>query len=158
MLQLSGAEHFSQPPAEVWACLADANFLSKCLPGLESAERDESGRLVCRVRPGLLFFKGTLKITLDIRDQKPPVPTLACFAPRFVETIETQCAEKPATVSFYKAKVDCLLKHPPLATATLDAIDELLIDAYKQKRSRQTSRRGKPYSVASVNRELATLR
>lgn len=100
---------------------------------------------------------GLAKGEVGIRDRKP-VPTLAGFAPRFVETIETQCAEKPATISFYKAKVDCLLKYPPLASATLDAIDESMIDAYKQKRSRQTSRRGKPYSVASVNRELATLR
>ena len=78
MLQLSGEEHFSQPPAEVWACLADANFLAKCLPELESAEQDESGLLVCRVRPGLSFFKGTLKVTLDIRDQQSPKSMRIC--------------------------------------------------------------------------------
>ncbi|MCH7753101.1 MAG: SRPBCC family protein [Planctomycetes bacterium] len=78
MLQLPGEEHFSQPPAEVWACLADANFLAKCLPGLESTEQDESGLSVCRVRPGLSFFKGTLEVTLDIRDQKPPDSIRIC--------------------------------------------------------------------------------
>ncbi len=78
MLQLSGEEHFSRPPAEVWACLADANFLANCLPALESAEQDESGLLVCRVRPGLSFLKGTLKVTLDIRDQQPPKSMRIC--------------------------------------------------------------------------------
>ncbi len=72
MLQLSGEEHFSQPPAVVWGCLADAEFLAHCLPSLESAERDESGVLVCRVRPGLSFLKGSLKVGLDIRDQQSP--------------------------------------------------------------------------------------
>jgi carbon monoxide dehydrogenase subunit G len=80
MLQLSGEEHFSQPLVEVWACLADCEFLTKCLPGLESVEQDESGRLVCRVRPGLSFVKGTLKVTLDIRDQKSPHSMRICVS------------------------------------------------------------------------------
>ena len=72
MLQLSGEEHFSQTPTEIWPRLTDSEFLAKCLPDLASAESDGSGRLVCRVRPGLSFIKGTLKVTLDIFDQQPP--------------------------------------------------------------------------------------
>ena len=45
-----------------------------------------------------------------------------------------------------------------LAGARLDAIDESVIDGYKQRRTRQPSRYGRPLSPASVNRELATLR
>jgi len=37
-------------------------------------------------------------------------------------------------------------------------IDEAAIDGYKQRRTRQASRYGRPVSPASVNRELATLR
>jgi integrase len=40
----------------------------------------------------------------------------------------------------------------------LSGIDEAAIDAYKQRRTRQASRYGRPLSPASVNRELATLR
>ena len=100
---------------------------------------------------------GLAKGEVGIRDRKP-VPTLAAFAPRFIEAIETQCADKPATVSFYGAKLKQLLQYERLAAAQIDSIDEALIDAYKQQRSKQTSRRKKPLSVASVNRELATLR
>ena len=78
MLQLSGEEQFSQPQTEVWACLSDVEFLAKCLPQLESAKREESGRLACRVRPGLSFVKGTLKVTLDIQDQLPPESIRIC--------------------------------------------------------------------------------
>ncbi len=38
---------------------------------------------------------------VSIRDKKP-VPTLTAFAPRFEHAIETECADKTATVEFYK--------------------------------------------------------
>ena len=54
-------------------------------------------------------------------------------------------------VRFYLSKLDRLLEFQPLAIAKLDAIDEALIETYVQHR-RET------VSLASVNRELATLR
>ena len=72
--------------------------------------------------------------------------------------IVTLCAEKPATVSFYKEKLRRLLADRRLSGARLNAIDEAVIDGYKQRRTRQVSRYGRPLSPASVNRELATLR
>ncbi len=67
-------------------------------------------------------------------------------------------ADKPATVDFHKKEMRRLLADAELSSARLDAIDEAVIDGYKQRRARQPSRRGKPLSVASINRELATLR
>jgi len=90
--------------------------------------------------------------------ERPPAPTLADFAPRFQRAIETVCADKPATVEFYEEKLRRLLADSQLAGARLDAIDEAVIDGYKQRRTRQASRYGRPVSPASVNRELATLR
>jgi hypothetical protein len=90
--------------------------------------------------------------------EQPPVPTLAEFAPRFQRAIETVCADKPATVGLYEEKLRRLLADSQLAGAHLDAIDESVIDGYKQRRTRQLSRYGRPLSPASVNRELATLR
>jgi integrase len=89
---------------------------------------------------------------------RPPVPTLAEFGPRFESAIVTLCAEKPATVSFYREKLSRLLEDRKLSDARLNAIDEAVIDGYKQRRTRQSSRYGRPLSPASVNRELATLR
>jgi len=61
-------------------------------------------------------------------------------------------------VAFYKEKLRRLLAYKDLADLRLDAIDEAVIDGYKQRRSRQDSRYGRTLSPASVNRELATLR
>ena len=89
---------------------------------------------------------------------KPPAPTLAEFAPEFEAAIVTLCAEKPATIDFYKKEMRRLLADRQLSAARLDAIDEAVIDGYKQRRTQQESRLGRPMSPASVNRELATLR
>jgi integrase len=90
--------------------------------------------------------------------EKPKCPTMAQFAPKFTAAIETTCSEKPATVGFYKEKLRRLLADQKLPGTSLDAIDEAVIDAYKQRRSRQKSRYKRTLSVASINRELATLR
>jgi len=90
--------------------------------------------------------------------ERQPAPTLVDFAPRFQRAIETLCGDKPATVDFYKKEMRRLLADAELSSARLNAIDEAVIDGYKQRRARQPSRRGKPLSVASINRELATLR
>ena len=99
------------------------------------------------------FAKGEV----GIEDRKP-APTLKEFGARFAETIETQCAEKPRTVEFYKAKLKLLLADKSLSSARLDRIDEAAIDSYMQRRTRTKSRRKKLLSAGSVNRELATLR
>ena len=83
--------------------------------------------------------------------ERKPAPTLKDFSGRFMEYIETRCAEKPATVGFYAEKLTRVLEFQPLAEARLDQIDEALIESYVQQRARRMS-------VASVNRELSTLR
>lgn len=86
------------------------------------------------------------------------VPTLRKFADNFEKAIETRCADKPATVSFYRGKLKNLLSSTRLAGLKLDRIDEEAINTYVQDRTGPISRYKRPYSVASVNRELATLR
>lgn len=89
---------------------------------------------------------------------KPDVPTLKQFAPRFEKAIETLCKDKPRTIAFYKERMKRLLEYAPIASAALDAIDEQAIEKLKAQRTRQVSRLKKPLAVASINRELATLR
>jgi len=90
--------------------------------------------------------------------ERPPAPVFRDFAPRFEKAIETLCANKPRTIVFYKSKLKALLLYEPLASCVLDRLDEAMVQAYKQHRRKQASKRGKPLSIASVNRELATLR
>ena len=50
-------------------------------------------------------------------EDRQPVPALKEFAPRFEQFIETECAEKPATIRFYKAKLKYLLAGPSVITS-----------------------------------------
>jgi integrase len=93
--------------------------------------------------------------------ERKPAPILREFAERFKEAIEVRCSDKPATIDFYKSKLDRLLEFQPLASAKLDRIDEALIERYVQARSNTVIGKGKTnkkLSPASINRELATLR
>jgi integrase len=90
--------------------------------------------------------------------ERPRAPTLAEFGPRFESHIAAVCADKPATLSFYQEKLRRLLSDARIAGLRLDGIDEAVIDGYKQRRTRDESRYGRPLSPASVSRELATLR
>lgn len=89
--------------------------------------------------------------------ERVKVPTLEAFAPDFMKAIETQCAEKPRTVEFYRSRMKTLCGSD-LGKKQLDRIDEAAIEKYRQTRSVTTSRRKKALTPASVNRELATLR
>lgn len=61
------------------------------------------------------------------------------------------CAGKPRTIAFWKKKLTRLFEFSPLAAATLDKISKALIANYVQSRHGQVA-------VATINRELATLR
>jgi integrase len=88
-------------------------------------------------------------------------PTLKQFEDRFTKFVETRNASKPRTIQFYKTTYGNLLAFPTLAALRLDRIDEAVIERYIQHRNGQELGRinedGK-LSVATVNRDLATLR
>jgi integrase len=90
--------------------------------------------------------------------EKAPVKTFKEFAPDFLKAIETLCKDKPRTIAFYNERMRRLLDFPELVKCRLDKIDEELIEKLKHQRTRQISRLRKALSVASINRELATLR
>jgi len=88
---------------------------------------------------------------------RPKVPTLREFAPRFLKQISMDCAAKPRTIEFYQSKLKRLLAEK-LADLPLDQIDTECVEQYKIARRDSISRHKKRVSPASVNRELATLR
>jgi integrase len=94
---------------------------------------------------------------VGIRDTPARVPTFEAFSKRFLDSIAAT-SDKPTTIAMYKTAVGGLLAFPKLSAARLDAVDESAVDAFKQWRTRRVSRRGRPYSIATINRELATLR
>src|SRR5437016_3703514 len=79
------------------------------------------------------------------------VPTLREFGPRFKAEIKLYCAGKPRTIAFWDQKLTRLLEFTPLASARLDKINKALIASYVQSRHGDVA-------VATINRELATLR
>ena len=83
--------------------------------------------------------------------ERRPAPTLENFAQRFIDAIQVRCAPKPRTIAFYAEKLGRLLEFEPLASASLDHIDEARIEQYIQERAKEVA-------PATVNRELATLR
>jgi integrase len=79
------------------------------------------------------------------------VPILREFGPRFQAEIKVHCAGKPRTIAFWDQKLTRLLEFAPLASSPLDKIDKGLISRYVQSRHDDVA-------VATINRELATLR
>jgi hypothetical protein len=90
--------------------------------------------------------------------ERLPAPTLKEFSPQFESAIVTLCAEKPATVSFYKEKLRRLLDDRKLSSARLNAIDEAMIDSYEQRRTRQASRYGWPVSPARTEAQRLSVK
>jgi integrase len=78
-------------------------------------------------------------------------PTLQEFGTRFKAEIKVHCARKPRTLAFWEQKLVRLLEFQPLASAPLDKINKALIAGYVQRRHGKVA-------VATINRELATLR
>jgi integrase len=103
---------------------------------------------------------------VGIRERKS-VPTLKDFAQKFIDSIQVRNANKPRTVDFYAQQLEVLLRFDPLASAQLDKINEQLIEAFVEQRSKEfcqprSKKKRKPggkiISPATVNRALATLR
>lgn len=94
--------------------------------------------------------------------QKPIVRMLFkdFIANEFLPHVRLENQSKPRTVKFYEEKCRRLLEFPALAESRLTDIDEKTADDYKLWRAAQP-RRGHGaglVSIASINRELSTLR
>src|SRR5262249_41509726 len=63
ILHFEGAQAFAQPPAEVRAQLTDARFLADCIPDRQSVAESSAEKVVCTIRPGFAFVRGTLEVT-----------------------------------------------------------------------------------------------
>jgi integrase len=82
-------------------------------------------------------------------------PTLKAFLQTsFLPYYETTKREEPNTVNFYRSRILTLLKDSELPAKTLEQITSGDIVSYIERRRRMAAR----LSVATINRELATLK
>ena len=72
MTKLEGQRRFAQPPAEVFAKLADARFLVPCIPDVHEVKMLEERRAELLLRPGFAFVRGTLEVKLEIVEAEDP--------------------------------------------------------------------------------------
>lgn len=89
---------------------------------------------------------------VGIRD-RAPVPTFAEFIKRdFLPHIETNFANKPTTLSYYRVQLGHLTSYAALAGAKLNEIPAEVISGFIEKH------RQADYEVSSINRALQVLR
>jgi hypothetical protein len=83
--------------------------------------------------------------------------TLAEFRMKFQAEIASERADHPETIDYYSRRYTELLAFAGF-DCPLNEIDENLIDEFKRWKLAKKSRHGKPYSRASVNHCLRTLK
>jgi hypothetical protein len=98
--------------------------------------------------------------------------TFGDFSKKFIEWVEVKHAKKPKTVTYYKQRVAAILRFENIKSALLSQIDEELIAAYIQWRSKTTvmvaarRKNGKmttvdtyrPIKVATVNSDIRAIK
>jgi integrase len=84
--------------------------------------------------------------------EKPPTPTVAQFAERFLAHVRGEMADRPSTVSFYEKRTAALLKDKVLSLLPLDSITSEHTSGYAGRM------RKRKFAVSTINRNLATLR
>jgi len=108
---------------------------------------------------------------VGIRERKP-CPTFSALCKKFLNWIAVEKEGRPSTVKFYNDMVRSLLRYDPFVNLPLDRIDKPTVEEFvKWRRGREqvvVLRRtggkaaskvtGKPVSISTINRELATLR
>jgi carbon monoxide dehydrogenase subunit G len=71
MLRFEGNKDLAVAPNIAWQKLSDARFLLNCIPGVEAVACAEPDRVVCTLRPGFAFVRGTLELTAEVVERKP---------------------------------------------------------------------------------------
>jgi integrase len=104
-------------------------------------------------------FTALVKGEVGIGEPKP-APTLRGFREDFITAVQAEKQDKPKTMQFYTYSFDSLLKYEPLGEASLDSIDERLVQRFTVWALARTCERDgeRTCSVATVNRWRATLR
>src|SRR5262245_22094692 len=71
MVSFQGERLFAVPPAQLWRGLSDARFLAQCIPGVEKVTKSDAAEVICTIRPGFSFARGTLDVTARVAEAVP---------------------------------------------------------------------------------------
>jgi carbon monoxide dehydrogenase subunit G len=113
-MQFEGEKDLSQPPKDVFAKLSDARFLVECIPGRESTAHADQHKAVCTQKPGFAFVRGTLEVTILIKEVTPETSikyALLCKGIGSKSEVETLLALSPkdaGTHLHWKAEIKAL--------------------------------------------------
>ena len=72
MIQFAGERTFPLPPDGLFAKLRDARFLVECVPDSQVLGTPTETEGQCRVRPGFSFVRGSMDVTLSLKEATPP--------------------------------------------------------------------------------------
>ena len=132
MLRFEGDKDFPQAPAQVWSKLTDAQFLVQCVPGVESVSHSDTRKVICTLRPGFAFVRGTLELSMEIADAIPDASGTILLSTKGIGTTSTVEASfhvdpvGPGTHMHWSAEVKTL-------GGLLKAVPQGLVKAAAQK-------------------------
>jgi len=66
-----GLEVFDRPRSDIWNALTDMDLMAAVIPHLQAVEETTSSSLSCRVRPGLSFLAGSIKLHFGVTEVQP---------------------------------------------------------------------------------------
>lgn len=70
-MNFQGERLFSLPIDELYARLADAEFLVGCIPDASPVGTPSADVAQCSVRPGFSFARGSLDVTMSVQSRQP---------------------------------------------------------------------------------------
>jgi carbon monoxide dehydrogenase subunit G len=114
IMQFDGEKEFALPPKDVFAKLSDAHFLVECVPGKETVSHVEPHKAVFTQRPGFAFVRGTLEVTIVVKETTPDTRILCSLVSKGVgstsdvETVITLTPKGDGTHVHWKAEVKSL--------------------------------------------------
>lgn len=70
--QFEGQEELGASPAEVFAQLTTPDRLAALIPDLVSHQVESDRKILCTVRPGVAFLRGTMNLQIEFTELSPP--------------------------------------------------------------------------------------
>jgi carbon monoxide dehydrogenase subunit G len=74
MVRFEGDRDLPLAPADIWSKLSDARFLLQCISDVQAVSSATPDKVVCTLRPGFAFVRGTLELTLQVDSAGPEKP------------------------------------------------------------------------------------
>jgi len=71
-MQLSGSESFHASITDLWSHLVDMKFMASLIPSVDRIDHVDEDHFICRVRPRLSFFSGTISLRFQVCSREPP--------------------------------------------------------------------------------------